>query len=90
MKKIQIPTDYRDALLRTTQPTVTPEVTADLNDEIVWPSLPLVSVPSVSRTSVPSVRTYVSRASAPVPNVRASVSPRSAPVPSVRTSVSMC
>uniref|UniRef100_A0A8W8HVW5 SGNH hydrolase-type esterase domain-containing protein n=1 Tax=Magallana gigas TaxID=29159 RepID=A0A8W8HVW5_MAGGI len=35
-----IPTDYRDALLRTTQPTVIPEFTADLDDEIIWPSLP--------------------------------------------------
>lgn len=34
------PTDYRDALLRTIQPTVIPEFTADLDDEIIWPSLP--------------------------------------------------
>ena len=85
-----IPTDYRDALLRTTQPTVIPEFTADLDDEIIWPSLPRVSVSSMSRASapVPSVCTSVSRASAPIPSVRASASPRSAPVPSVRASVS--
>lgn len=85
------PTDYRDALLRTIQPTVIPEFTADLDDEIIWPSLPSVSVPRVSRTSVPKVRTSVSRRSAlvpsvpsaPTPSVRASVSRRSAPVPRV-------